>query len=102
MASYIREFATSGFVNLVGGCCGSTPKHIRAIAEAVQDVKPRPRRIGLNGDTMMLAGLEPMRISPDTNFINIGERCNVAGSKLFARLIKNGNYDVRKLNTVND
>ena len=94
MAAHLHGFATSGLVNLVGGCCGTTPKHIKAIAEAVANVKPRQRRVGLNGDTMMLAGLEPMRVGPDTNFVNIGERCNVAGSRLFARLIKNNNYDV--------
>ena len=94
-ASHLRGFATSGLVNLVGGCCGTTPKHIKAIAETVANIKPRQKRPGLNGDTMMmLAGLEPMRVGPDTNFVNIGERCNVAGSRLFARLIKNGNYDV--------
>ena len=94
MASHLRGFATSGLVNLVGGCGGTTPKHIKAIAETVANIKPRQKRPGLNGDTMMLAGLEPMRVGPDTNFVNIGERCNVAGSRLFARLIKNGNYDV--------
>jgi 5-methyltetrahydrofolate--homocysteine methyltransferase len=95
MAANLREFATSSFVNLVGGCCGTTPKHIRAITDAVQGLEPRPRRLDAHDDYMLLAGLEPMRIGKETNFVNIGERCNVAGSKLFARLIKNGNYDVR-------
>jgi 5-methyltetrahydrofolate--homocysteine methyltransferase len=95
MAANLREFATSGFVNLVGGCCGTTPKHIRAITEAVRGLAPRSRRLDAHDDYMLLAGLEPMRIGKETNFVNIGERCNVAGSKLFARLIKNGNYDVR-------
>ncbi len=91
MAATIREFAESGFLNIVGGCCGTTPTHIRAIAAAVQDLPPRsipdiPRYC-------RLSGLEPLTISPDTNFVNIGERTNVAGSPKFLQLIKEGNLD---------
>jgi 5-methyltetrahydrofolate--homocysteine methyltransferase len=99
MAAHLRDFAVSNFVNLVGGCCGTTPKHIAAIAEAVRDLTPRLRKVDAHTDYMLLSGLEPMRIGKETNFVNIGERCNVAGSKIFARLIKNGNYDVSSLNS---
>jgi 5-methyltetrahydrofolate--homocysteine methyltransferase len=85
----IGEFATSGLVNLVGGCCGTTPDHIRAIAEAVAGVKPRvlPER---EGHVAYFSGLERFAIRPDSNFIMIGERTNVAGSRRFANLIKKG------------
>ena len=90
----IREFATAGFVNLVGGCCGTTPDHIRAVKKAVENVKPREIKVSeKRRQEMNLAGLEPMVIGEDTNFVNIGERCNVAGSKKFLRLIKNDAYD---------
>jgi 5-methyltetrahydrofolate--homocysteine methyltransferase len=90
-SSILREFAENGLVNVVGGCCGTTPAHIRAIAEAVRDVKPRavpeiPKRL-------RLSGLEPLVIGPDSNFTNVGERTNVTGSKKFAELIINGHYD---------
>ena len=90
----MRDFALAGFVNLVGGCCGTTPDHIRAIAEGVKGIPPRRRNLTLNREEMLLSGLEKMRIGATTNFVNIGERCNVAGSKRFCRLIKNNSYDV--------
>jgi 5-methyltetrahydrofolate--homocysteine methyltransferase len=85
----IREFATSGLVNLVGGCCGTTPDHIRAIAEAVANAKPRvlPER---EENVAYFSGLERFAIRPDSNFIMIGERTNVTGSRRFANLIKKG------------
>ncbi|RNA18912.1 methionine synthase isoform X3 [Brachionus plicatilis] len=93
MAKDIAAFAHDRFVNLVGGCCGSTPDHIRAIAEAVRPIKPRvPPKSCFDGYTV-LSGLEPFRIGKYTNFVNIGERCNVAGSKKFLRLIKSNKYD---------
>ena len=91
MASVAAEYARSGFLNFVGGCCGSTPDHIRAIAEAVADIEPR--RIPQVEPYLRLSGLEPLILRPETNFVNIGERTNVTGSKKFARLIKEGNYE---------
>lgn len=89
MAQSIRRFADEGLVNIVGGCCGSTPDHIRAIAEAVADVeqvrKPAQSKVA------WLAGLDAFE--PNEAFINVGERCNVAGSKKFLRLIKEKSYD---------
>ncbi|XP_071516049.1 methionine synthase-like isoform X2 [Panulirus ornatus] len=92
-ASHMREFARDGLVNVVGGCCGTTPEHIRAIADAVADIKPRRPPAVLHEGAQLLCGLEPMRITRQTNFVNIGERCNVAGSRRFCRLIKNGQYE---------
>ena len=91
MAATIREFAESGFLNIVGGCCGTTPAHIRAIVAAVQDLPPRP--IPAIEPRCRLAGLEPLNIGPDSLFINVGERTNVTGSAVFKRLIKAGDYN---------
>ena len=91
MAAQIADFATSGFVNIVGGCCGTTPQHIKAIAKAVKTLKPRKRPAKQH--ELQLSGLEPLHVNSTTGFINIGERTNVTGSKKFARLIKEGNYD---------
>jgi 5-methyltetrahydrofolate--homocysteine methyltransferase len=91
MAQVLGEFAHSGLINVVGGCCGTTPDHIRAIAEAVRGVAPRrPPRIEPN---CRLSGLEPLTIGEDSLFANIGERTNVTGSRKFARLILSGDYD---------
>ncbi len=90
MAGLIREFAQSGFLNIVGGCCGTTPAHIRAIHDAVADVAPR--KIPTIEKKCRLAGLEPFNIGEDSLFVNVGERTNVTGSKMFARLILNGEY----------
>ena len=90
-AQLLREFATSGFVNVLGGCCGTTPEHIRAIAEAVADVAPRQRPGSREGHAQF-SGLETLTIRPDTNFLMIGERTNVTGSRRFARLIKTDAY----------
>ncbi len=91
MAAQIADFATSGFVNIVGGCCGTTPQHIKAIADAVKNLQPRKRPAKQH--ELQLSGLEPLFVNQTTGFINIGERTNVTGSKKFARLIKEGNYD---------
>jgi 5-methyltetrahydrofolate--homocysteine methyltransferase len=90
MRDYIREFAGSGLVNIIGGCCGTTPDHIELMAQAVVDVTPRniPSAPGYT----MLSGLEPLVIRPETNFVNVGERTNVTGSRKFARLIKSGDF----------
>jgi 5-methyltetrahydrofolate--homocysteine methyltransferase len=90
MKDYIREFASSGFVNIIGGCCGTTPDHIRAMAEAVATIPPR--EIPQAPAYTMLSGLEPLIIRPETNFVNVGERTNVTGSRQFARLIREGRY----------
>uniref|UniRef100_A0A8C3B5H2 Methionine synthase n=1 Tax=Cairina moschata TaxID=8855 RepID=A0A8C3B5H2_CAIMO len=91
-AKHIKSFALDGLVNVVGGCCGTTPAHIRKMAEAVRSCKPRVPP-SLSEGYMLLSGLEPFRIGPYTNFVNIGERCNVAGSRKFAKLIMAGNYE---------
>ena len=93
----LRDFATSGFVNILGGCCGTTPDHIRAIAQAVEGVTPRPvilsaQRLAPGPQFTQLAGLEVLTIRPDSNFQMIGERTNVAGSVRFAGLITAGDY----------
>jgi 5-methyltetrahydrofolate--homocysteine methyltransferase len=91
MAAQIAGFAESGFVNIVGGCCGTTPTHIRAIAKAVRELTPRKRPA--KAHILQLSGLEPLIVDETTGFVNIGERTNVTGSRKFARLIKEGNYD---------
>ena len=107
----LKEFAESQLANIIGGCCGTTPAHIRAAADAVKDVTPRPRRevrsskVEVQEDApelrtsnlelrtlTRLSGLEPLTIRPDSNFQMIGERTNVTGSKKFARLVKDGNW----------
>jgi 5-methyltetrahydrofolate--homocysteine methyltransferase len=91
MAGVIREFAEQGLVNVVGGCCGTTPEHIRAIADAVTPHAPRP--MPDVPPYTRLSGLEPLVIHPDTGFVNVGERTNVTGSRRFARLIKERSYE---------
>jgi 5-methyltetrahydrofolate--homocysteine methyltransferase len=93
MGTMLREFAESGFVNLVGGCCGTTPDHIQAIVTAVQDVTPRVPPAAVNLNAMILSGLERVVLDQNTNFVNIGERCNVAGSKKFSKLIIGDDYE---------
>ncbi len=90
MAGVLGDFAEQGWLNMVGGCCGTTPDHIQAIAEAVEGKAPRtsPKR----PDLSRYSGLEPMIIYPDSNFTMVGERTNVTGSKRFARLIKDKDY----------
>ncbi len=90
-AELLGEFATSRFLNIVGGCCGTTPEHIRAIAAAVRDVEPRRLPSSPDGYARF-SGLETLTIRPDTNFLMIGERTNVTGSLRFADLIRRGDY----------
>ncbi len=90
-AAIVGEFAEAGLVNLVGGCCGTTPEHIAAIAKAV-DGKPR-REFGPLPPAMRLSGLEPFTITEDSLFVNVGERTNITGSARFRTLIKDGDYD---------
>jgi 5-methyltetrahydrofolate--homocysteine methyltransferase len=90
MAQHIGEWARNGWLNLAGGCCGTTPEHIRAMREAVEGLvprKPQPKRTALR-----LAGLEPLNVDERSLFVNIGERTNVTGSRAFARLVLAGDY----------
>ena len=91
MAGLVREFAQSGLLNIVGGCCGTTPEHIAAICEAVKDVAPRavPEKPKL----LRLSGIEPFTLTPDIPFVNVGERTNVTGSARFRKLITAGDYE---------
>ena len=91
MAAVVGEFAASGFLNIVGGCCGTTPDHIRAIADAV--LQYEPRAIPEIAPACRLSGLEPFTIDDTSLFVNVGERTNVTGSRRFARLIREEQYD---------
>ncbi len=90
MAGLVKEFAQSGLVNVLGGCCGTTPDHIRAIAEAVKDIPPRA--VPTIEPKLRLSGLEPFVLTPDIRFVNIGERTNVTGSARFRKLVKEGDF----------
>src|SRR3989441_1010990 len=87
----LRDFAANGWLNIVGGCCGTTPQHIKAIAEAVRELKPRD--IPRPEPYLRLSGLEPLTFRPDLSFVNIGERTNVTGSPKFAKFILAGQYE---------
>ncbi len=89
-ARVVEEFAASGLVNLVGGCCGTTPEHVAAVASAVRDKAPREPAVV--DRACRLSGLEPLNISEDSLFVNVGERTNITGSARFRRLIKEGDY----------
>ncbi|WP_299592452.1 methionine synthase [uncultured Microbulbifer sp.] len=90
-AAIVAEFAQSGFLNILGGCCGTTPEHIRAIADAVADIAPRkPLKLK---PALRLSGLEPYVVDENALFVNVGERCNVTGSARFKRLIMEEDYD---------
>ena len=91
MAAEIEEWARNGFLNIIGGCCGTTPAHIKAIAEAVSQYPPRKPKE--NDFITRLSGLEPCNITKDSLFVNVGERTNVTGSAKFKRLILEENYD---------
>jgi 5-methyltetrahydrofolate--homocysteine methyltransferase len=90
MAASLGEFATSGLVNIVGGCCGTTPEHIRAIAEAIEGKPPRP--IPEITPRLRLSGLEAFTLTPEIPFVNVGERTNVTGSARFRKLVTAGDY----------
>ncbi|WP_374759615.1 methionine synthase [Emticicia aquatica] len=91
MSVIVEDFLQNGFMNIIGGCCGTTPAHIKAIAEVAANYKPRV--IPSFEPIQKVSGLEPLKMTAETNFINVGERCNVTGSKAFARLIREGKYD---------
>ncbi|MCW3480864.1 methionine synthase [Neisseriaceae bacterium JH1-16] len=103
MAVSVKEWAESGLINIVGGCCGTTPEHIAAIYQAVKDVPPRP--LPAIEPKCRLSGLEPFNIGDSDLFVNVGERTNVTGSRAFAKLILNGDYstalDVARQQVVN-
>ena len=90
-SSLVKEFAVSGFVNIAGGCCGTTPAHINAIYEAIKDLPPRA--VPVQAPVTKLSGLEPFIIDENSLFVNVGERTNVTGSKAFARMIINEQYE---------
>lgn len=96
MGAVMKEYMDAGLVNIAGGCCGTTPEHIRVIAEAAGDTAPRilpavsPDK---DENTLLLSGLHQMRVSPATGFVKVGERCNVAGSRKFLRLINEQNQN---------
>lgn len=90
MAAVLSEFAREGFLNIIGGCCGTTPDHIAAIGDAVASIKPR--QIPTIPKSLKLSGLEPLTIDEQSLFVNVGERTNVTGSKRFAELIKADDY----------
>ena len=90
MAAQLEEFAASGLVNIVGGCCGTTPDHIRAISQAVEGIPPRP--LPGPATTCRLSGLEALELNDTIGFVNIGERTNVAGSARFAKLVRDGDF----------
>ncbi|MCY3729612.1 MAG: methionine synthase [Nitrospira sp.] len=91
MAEDLREFAGNGWLNIVGGCCGSTPEHIAVIADAVRDLPPHA--VIEPDHATRLSGLEPLTIRPELNFVNVGERTNVTGSPKFSRLIREGQFE---------
>jgi len=91
MAGHIREWAESGFLNIIGGCCGTSPSFIKAIAETVKDIAPR--QLPRNAVECRLSGLEPCNIGAGSLFVNVGERANVTGSAIFKRLILEGEFD---------
>lgn len=103
MGQYAQKWASKGFINIIGGCCGTTPEHINAIAKAVENLSPR--KINVIEKACRLSGLEALNITKDSLFINVGERTNVTGSAKFRKLIKEGNFsealDVARLQVEN-
>ena len=99
MAEVVREFAEAGWLNIIGGCCGTTPEHIRAIADTIAEQPPRPNDVLKKASDnervggLKLSGLEPLTLNQDSLFVNVGERTNVTGSARFARLIRENKFD---------
>jgi len=91
MAGYIKDYLDNSFVNIIGGCCGTTPDHIREFAKMAE--KAKPHHIHSKDENTRLSGLEPVTLTTEANFMNIGERCNVSGSRKFARLIREKKYE---------
>ncbi len=91
MGGYLKEYLDNSFVNIIGGCCGTTPDHIREFAKMA--VHAKPHHVNPKDNNTRLSGLEPVTLTRETNFVNIGERCNVSGSRKFARLIRDKKYE---------
>ena len=91
MSGYIKDYLDNSYVNIIGGCCGTTPDHIREFAKMA--AQARPHQMIARKSNTKLSGLEPVELTSETNFVNIGERCNVAGSRKFARLIREQKYE---------
>ncbi len=91
MTPILQDYARSGWVNIIGGCCGTTPEHIKAFSKAIANLPPR--KIPSIPVRTQFSGLEPLTILPTSNFINIGERCNVAGSRKFGRIVREGKFE---------
>ncbi|HTH95292.1 MAG TPA: methionine synthase [Rhodocyclaceae bacterium] len=91
LAGEIRQWGETGIINIAGGCCGTSPAHIKAIADTLRDLKPRVPATHV--PELHLSGLEPFNVGPDSLFVNVGERTNVTGSKAFARMILNGQFE---------
>jgi 5-methyltetrahydrofolate--homocysteine methyltransferase len=91
MAAQVKTFIDKGLVNIIGGCCGTTPEHISEYPALVKNA--RPHKPAAAPKALWLSGLELLEVKPDNNFVNIGERCNVAGSRLFLRLVREGKYE---------
>ncbi|GAP69160.1 methionine synthase [Bacteroidales bacterium 6E] len=91
MGQYIRDYLDHQYVNIIGGCCGTTPDHIREFAQMAQSASPH--KVVPHDHLTRFTGLEPVTLTPESNFMNIGERCNVSGSRKFARLIREGKYE---------
>lgn len=91
MCTHIHDFLDNGFLNIVGGCCGTTPEHIQKIAELA--AKAQPRQVAKPAKLTRLSGLEPLTFRPDSNFVNVGERTNITGSPKFSKLILSGDYE---------
>ena len=91
MGNHVKDYLDNQFVNIIGGCCGTTPDHIREFARMAEHATPH--QVPPNDHLTRFTGLEPVTITPEVNFLNIGERCNVAGSRKFARLIRDGKYE---------
>src|SRR3954453_15351595 len=93
MSKAVAEFAKEGLVSILGGCCGTSPDHIKAIYEVCSQYKPRIPSPDIKLESMIISGLEVLKVRKETNFVNIGERCNVAGSRKFARHVLKGEYE---------
>ncbi len=91
MAGYIKDYLDNSFVNIIGGCCGTTPDHIHEFAKIA--AKAKPHILNKRDTNTRFSGMEPVTMTRETNFVNIGERCNVAGSRKFARLIRDEKYE---------